>query len=103
MKISNIRIIGVQEEQIHMKGNENIFNKFTGENFPDLKKDMPIKVQKGYIKDKKTQSPYYIIVKTLNVENKEKILKLQEKKTKPNIKAGLLEKCLTLYWRLESQ
>lgn len=51
----------------------------------------------------KTQSLYYIIVKTLNVENKVKILKLQGKKTKPNIKADLLEKCLTLYWSLESQ
>lgn len=63
---------------------------------------MPIKVQEGYMQDKKTQSPYHKIVKTLNVENKEKILKLQEKKTKSNIKADLLEKCLTLYWRLES-
>lgn len=47
----------MKEGQIQVKGNENIFNKFTGENFPDLKKHIPIKMQEGGIQDKK-HNPY---------------------------------------------
>ena len=47
MKRPNIRIIGIEGEKLQLKGTENIFNKII-ENFPNLKKDMPMKVQEAY-------------------------------------------------------
>ena len=49
MKRPNLRIIGIEEgEEIQLKGAEGIFNKIIEENFPNLKKDMPMKVQEAY-------------------------------------------------------
>ncbi|MFU1867910.1 RBD-like domain-containing protein [Enterococcus faecium] len=46
VKRPNLRIIGIEEgEEIQLKGTENIFNKIIEENFPNLYKDMPMKVQ----------------------------------------------------------
>ena len=48
MKRPNLRIIGIDEnEDSQLKGLKNIFNKIIEENFPNLKKEMAIKVQKG--------------------------------------------------------
>ena len=48
MKRPNLRIIGVEEgEELQLKGPENIFNKIIEENFPNLKKDTPMKVQEA--------------------------------------------------------
>ena len=42
----NLRIIGIDEsEDSQLKGPVNIFNKIIEENFPDLKKEMPINIQ----------------------------------------------------------
>ncbi|ERE73407.1 LINE-1 type transposase domain-containing protein 1 [Cricetulus griseus] len=49
VKRPNLRIIGIEEgEEIQLKGTENIFNKIIEENFPNLQKDMPMKVQEAY-------------------------------------------------------
>jgi hypothetical protein len=42
-----IKIIGVEEgeEESQLLGPENIFNKIIAENFPNLKKEMPMKIQ----------------------------------------------------------
>ena len=49
MKNPNLRIIGIEErEEDHLKDPENIFNTITEENFSNLKKGMPIKVQEAY-------------------------------------------------------
>jgi len=49
MRRSNLRIIGIEEsEDSQLKGPENIFNKIIGENFPNLKKEMPISLQEAY-------------------------------------------------------
>ena len=49
MKRPNQRIIGIEEgEELQLKGTENIFNKIIKENFPNLKKDMPMKIQEAY-------------------------------------------------------
>lgn len=48
MKRTNLRIIGIKEgEETQVKGTENIFNKIVEKNVPNLKKEMPIKVQKA--------------------------------------------------------
>ena len=48
MKRPNLRIIEVEGEEYQLKGPENIFNKIVEENFPNLKKDIPMKVQETY-------------------------------------------------------
>ncbi|MGE9715022.1 RBD-like domain-containing protein, partial [Escherichia coli] len=80
VKRPNLRIIGIEEgEETQLKGAENIFNKIIEENFPNLKKDMPMKVQEAYRTpnrvDHKRKSPRHIIIKTPNVQTKEKILR----------------------------
>jgi hypothetical protein len=45
----NLQIIGVNEnEYFQLKGPANIFNKIIEENFPDLKKEMPMNIQEAY-------------------------------------------------------
>ena len=49
MKRPNLRIIGVDEnEAFQLKGPANIFNKITEENFPNLKKELPMNIQEVY-------------------------------------------------------
>jgi hypothetical protein len=50
MRRSNPRIIGIDEnEDFQLKGPANIFNKIIEENFPNLKKEMPMNIQEAYI------------------------------------------------------
>ena len=49
MRRPNLWIIGVDEdEDFHLKGPANIFNKIIEENFPNLKKEMPMNIQEAY-------------------------------------------------------
>ncbi|KAL6089794.1 hypothetical protein STEG23_010809 [Scotinomys teguina] len=48
-KNPNLRIIEIEEgEEFHLKGTENIFNKIIEENFPNRKKEVPMKIQEAY-------------------------------------------------------
>jgi hypothetical protein len=48
MRRSNLRIIGIEEsEDSQLKGPVNIFNKIIEENFPNLKNEMPMKIQEA--------------------------------------------------------
>jgi hypothetical protein len=48
MRKPNLRIIGIEErEESQLKGPVNIFNKIIEENFPNLKKEMPMNIQKA--------------------------------------------------------
>jgi hypothetical protein len=50
MRWPNLRIIDTEEsEDSQLKGPVNIFNKIIEENFPDIKKEMPINTQEAYI------------------------------------------------------
>jgi hypothetical protein len=45
----NLRVIGIEEsEDSQFKGTVNIFNKIIEENFPNLKKEMPMNIQESY-------------------------------------------------------
>ena len=45
----NLRIIGIEErEEVQLKSTENTFTSVIEENFPNLKKDMPMKIQEVY-------------------------------------------------------
>jgi hypothetical protein len=68
---------------VQAKGICNIFNKIITENFPNLKKVLPIQVQEASRTpnrlDQNRTSPQH---KTTNTENRERILKtVREKKT----------------------
>ena len=70
-------MIGIERgEESH--GLENIFNKIIEENFPNLKNEVPIKVQETYkprYNRLEKKSPQHRIIKTLNIENKGRLLK----------------------------
>jgi hypothetical protein len=75
MRIPNLRIIGIEESKdSQLKGLVNIFNTIIEENFPNLKKEMPINIQEAYKTsnrfDQKRNSSCHIIVKTSNAQNK---------------------------------
>ena len=72
-KRHNLRILGIKEgEDSQLKGPENIFNKITGEKFPNLK-EMAIKVYEAYKTlerlDQKGKSPYHIKIKTKTIKS----------------------------------
>jgi hypothetical protein len=47
IKIPNLRIMGIEGEEVQTKGMHNIFNKIITEDFPNLEKTMPIQVQEA--------------------------------------------------------
>ena len=78
MRRPNLRIIGVDEnEDFQLKGPANIFNKLIEENFPNLKKEMPMNIQEAYRTpnrlDQKRNSSHHIIIKTPNALSKKNI------------------------------
>jgi hypothetical protein len=78
MKTPNLRIIGEDKsEDFQLKGPANISNKIIEENFPNLKKKMPI--QEAYRNpkrlDEKRNSSQHIVIRTTNALNKDRILK----------------------------
>jgi uncharacterized coiled-coil protein SlyX len=85
MRRPNLKIIGIEErEDYQLKWPVNIFNKIIEENFPNLKKEIPINIQEAYRTlnrlEQKRNSFCRIIVKTPNAQNKEQILKAVREK-----------------------
>jgi hypothetical protein len=85
MRRPNLRIIGEHEnEDFQLKGPANIFNKIIEENFPNLKKLMPMNIQEAYRTpsrpDQKRNSSQHIIIRTANTLIKERILKAVREK-----------------------
>lgn len=84
-KRSNFHIIGIEEgEESKENGIDKIFNRIIDENFPKLKKDKSIQIQEAHRtpngQDQKRNSPRHIIVKMLDTQNKDKILKVTREK-----------------------
>ena len=83
MRRPNLSIIGIEEsEDSQLKGPVNIFKKIIEENFPNLKKEMPIIIEEAYRTpnrlDQKRNSYCHMIVKRTNAQNnnnKKRILK----------------------------
>jgi hypothetical protein len=81
----NLRIVGIEEiEDFQLKGPVNIFNKIIEENFPKLKKNMPINIQEVYRTpnrvDQKRNSSQHIIIRSTNALHKDRILKAVREK-----------------------
>jgi hypothetical protein len=92
MKTPSVRTVGIKEgEDFQVKGPENISYEVIEENLHNLKKYMPLKVQEVYRTpnklDQKRITSRVIIIMTLNMQNKERILKLEWKKSNEYIKA----------------
>jgi hypothetical protein len=85
MRRANLQIRGVDEnEDLQLNGPANIFNKIIEENFPKVKKEMPMNIQEAYRTpnklDQKRNFSRHIIIRKTNVLNKDRILKaLREK------------------------
>jgi hypothetical protein len=73
-------------KDFQLKGPVNIINKIIEENFPNLKKEMLMNIQEAYRTsnslDQKRNCSCYIIIKTPNVQNKDRILKAEREKVK---------------------
>jgi hypothetical protein len=79
MRRPNLQILGVDEnEDFQLKEPANIFNKIIEENFPNLKKEMPMNIQEAYRtpnrQDQKRNNSWHIIIRTKNALNKDRIL-----------------------------
>ena len=85
MKRQNLQIIRIEEEEEMQQAEpENVYNRLIEENFPNLKKEMTIKVQETYktpnISEQKRKSPGHRKTKTLNIHSKERVLKATREK-----------------------
>ena len=90
-KLTNIRIIGVPEEEEKKKGFEKVFEEIIVENFPNLGKEIVTQVQEAQrvpyrIKPRKN-TPRHILIKLPKIKYKETILKAAKEKQQITYKA----------------
>ena len=82
-KRTNIRIIGVPEEEEKKKGSEKIFEEIIVENFPNMGKEIVTQVQEAqrvpYRVNPRKNTPRHILIKLTKSKFKDKILKASEK------------------------
>ena len=79
IKLTNIRIIGVPEEEEKNKGTEKIFEEIIVENFPNIGKEIVNQVQEvqraPYRINPRRNTPRHILIKLSKIKYKEKIVK----------------------------
>ena len=84
MKHSNIRIIGVPEEEDKKKDHEKILEEITVENFPKMGKEIITQVQETQRVpnriNPRRNTPRHILIKLTNIKHKEQILKAEREK-----------------------
>ena len=84
IKCTNIRIIGVPEEDEKRKGTQKIFEEIRVENFPNMGKEIVNQVQEAqrvpYRINPRRNTPRHILIKLSKMKYKEKILKAARKK-----------------------
>ena len=84
IKRTNIRIIGVPEEEKKKKGTEKIFAEIVVENFPNMGKEIVNQVQESqgvpYRINLRRNMPRHILIKLSKIKYKEKILKAAREK-----------------------
>ena len=78
IKCTNIRIIGVPEEEEKKKGTEKIFEKTIVEKFPNMGKEIVNQIQEAqrvpYRINPRRNKPRHILIKQSKIKYKEKIL-----------------------------
>ena len=84
MKCSNIRIIGVPEEEDKKKDHEKTLEEIIVENFPEVGKDIVTHVQEAQRvpnrKIPRQNTPRHILIKLTKIKHKEQILKTAREK-----------------------
>ena len=93
IKRTNIRIIGVPEEEEKKKGSEKIFEEIIVENFPNMGKEIVHQVQEAqrvpYRINPKRNTPRHILIKLSKIKYK-KILKAAREKQQITYKGILI-------------
>ena len=84
IKHTNIRIIGVPEDEEKKKRYEKIFEVIVVENFPNMEKEIVNQVQEvqrvPYRVNPRSNMPRHILIKLTEIKHKERILKAAKKK-----------------------
>ena len=90
IKCTNIRIIGVPEEEDKKKGYEKHFEEIILENFPNMEKEIVKQVQEAqkvpYRINPRRNTPRHILIKLTKTKHKERILKSSKGEAISNIK-----------------
>ena len=88
IKHTNIRIIGVQEEERKKKGSEKILEEIIVENFPNIGKEIVNEVQEvqrvPYRINLRRNTPKHILSKLTKIKFKQKILKASKNNLQRN-------------------
>ena len=86
MKRSNIRIIGVPEEEDKKKDLEKILEEIIAENFPKMGKEIITQVQETQRVPNKINprqnTPRHILIKLTKIKHKEQIIRVEGKNNK---------------------
>ena len=94
IKLTNIRIIGVPEEEEKKKGTEKIFEEIIAENFPNMGKEIVNQVQEvqrvPYRINPRRNTPRHILIKLSKIKYNEKILKAAREKQQITYKGILI-------------
>ena len=97
IKHTNIRIIGVSEEEKKKKGYEKIFEEIIVENFPNMEMEIVNQVQVAqrvpYRINPRRNMPRHILIKLTKTKHKERILKAARVKQQVTYKGNHI--CLT--------
>ena len=97
IKCTNIRIIGVLEEEEKEKGYEKISEEIIVENFPNMEKEIVNQVQEAqrapYRINPRRNIPRHILIKLITTKHKERILKAAREKQQVSYKGNSI--CLT--------
>ena len=84
IKRTNIRIIGVPEEEEKKKGTKKIYEEIIVENFPNMGKEMVNQLQEAYRVpyriNPRRNTPRHILIKLSKIKYKEKMLKAAREK-----------------------
>ena len=90
LNVTNIRIIGVPEEEDKNKGHEKIFEEIIVENFPKMGKEIATQVQETQRVpnriNPRQNTPRHILIKLTKIKHKEQILKAAREKQQITLK-----------------
>ena len=79
---------------------ENLANKITEATFPNLKKEMLINVQEANTRNtRKNEPPCHITIKILNLQNRERLVKVSREKDQVKNKGQTIRLTSTSQWR----
>ena len=92
IKHTNIRIIGVPEDEEKKKRYEKIFEVIVVENFPNMEKEIVNQVQEvqrvPYRVNPRSNMPRHILIKLTEIKHKERILKTAREKQQVTYKGN---------------